>query len=174
MDLPEYLYHVTYYGKLPSIAERGLVPSGSAGLGSILQQGYDYHSRGKVFLTELGGVFFWHGRLEAGAENESDNPYEDGLTPVVLRIDIDNSDFSVDPDELGTRDAVRDAFYTTETIGPEDIEVYNGSEWVPIEDWDTIDPEGAYEFEDDPDSDEPLAHFREYYDDPLFPPEAAP
>jgi len=172
--LPEYLYHVTYYGKLSHIAERGLVPSGSAGLGAQIQQGYDYHSRGKTFLTTLDGVFFWHSRFEESATASSDNPLEDGLTPVVLRIDTYASDFAVDPDELGTRDALADAYFTTETIEPDAIDVWNGREWVLVEDADTVDPARAYNFEDDPDSDEQLAFFKEHYDNPLFPPEAAP
>ena len=50
------LYHVTYWRRLDSIDTRGLVVGASRSIGSA---GYDAHVKGKIFLTETDGVFFW-------------------------------------------------------------------------------------------------------------------
>ena len=58
-----YVYHVTFYNRLSSISDRGLVPVGGAQGSTLGRGGYAGHSQGKVFLTELEGVPFWYGGM---------------------------------------------------------------------------------------------------------------
>lgn len=180
-DEPEYVYHVTYYGRLGSIAERGLVPGRARAIGG---PAYDAHAKGRIFLTEVDGVFFWHARAEEHAEHQSDDVLEDELIPVVLRVDLDFLEEDLIEDPLGTRDANHDAWLTSEAIDPDYIEVYDGDEWILVEDWRDIDPEIAIdteiqevddedeEDEDDGYGDEPVELHSFKVDSPLLPPEA--
>lgn len=186
------LFHVTYYAFLDNISELGLVPSEGYGIGQRIGGWYAHHSSGKLFLTGPGGVIFWHSRLEQHADSASDTPYEDGLTAVVLRLVSDPDD--LEDDEIGSRDACGDAYYTRQTIPPDEIEVWAGKHgWIPIEEWDTIDPAQAWTFEENPDVDwdDPdldtedsdlfdedgnprmLAWHKENHENPLYPPDEA-
>lgn len=152
-DEPEYLYHVTFYSALPSIAERGLQAGRGGGIGGAA---YGAHRAGSIFLTEGGGVAFWTARAEQWAEDRSDNVEEDGLAPVLLRIDTSSIDMDrCVEDHLGTRDARHDAFKCPFSIGAEDIEVWAGAngdgEWVDVEDYDEIPIDEAYETDSDDD-----------------------
>ncbi len=155
------LYHVTYASRLPDITEEGLRPNAprSIGVGDM----YDAHTKNRVFLTEGDGVYFWHNRAEDFAEHASDNPLEDGLVPVVLRVDPDCIDYANElvSDELGTRDASADAFFIQapmEPIGSDCLEVFDGEEWVPLG-TENLDLESAFDVEepDPPDCDDDCA-----------------
>ena len=130
---PSPLYHVTYLNRIPSIAEHGLVPNAPPTMqGAWLQR----YSRGKVFLTEAKGVPWWIYHLEEHAGASTDTP-EEGWAPVVLRC-WDDRVMSLDPE--GTRDARwNNAWFTTEPIRPEWFELWDGFEWVELED---ADPDG--------------------------------
>lgn len=154
------LYHVTYASRLPGIYEEGLRPNAPRAIGA---SAYDAHARDRVFLTEGDGVFFWHSRAEDFAEHASDNPLEDELVPVVLRVDpkcVDYANELVD-DEIGTRDARADAFFIQapmEPIGADCLEVFDGEEWVPLGTED-LDLKSAFDVEepDPPDCDDDCA-----------------
>jgi hypothetical protein len=145
------LYHVTFFKNMPSIAAEGLKP----GAGSSIGQGAGYkdHSTGNVFLTEFNGVIFWYGKAEDWAEHSSDNVYEDELVPVVLRIFLD--DESLSEDELGFKDSgYNEAFKTKQGIPPEHMEVWSGSKWIDVEDYNSIDILDALIVEENEESEE--------------------
>jgi hypothetical protein len=156
-----YAYHVTYYRDLGSIEEGGLNPGGGAALG---RGGYSGHSRGRLFMTEEAGLFFWFGRMEEHASDLSDDPLEDGYVPVVLRFPEPEE---TETDEPGTQDSTSESFYSEEGVDPGSIEVWNGGSWVFLSDWGSIDPSGSFdvdEFED-----EVMHVFKDVRQNPLFP-----
>lgn len=130
-DAP-FLFHVTYYGRLGAIEEDGLVPGRARAIGG---KAYDAHARSRVFLTEGEGIRFWFNRAKDHAEHNSDAPLDDGLVPVVLRIDLRKIDESrISNDEPGSGDAKHAAFFYPEAISADAIEVWNGEQWGPIDD----------------------------------------
>ena len=155
--LPAYLYHATHLGKIQDdgygIAEDGLVPSRSSQFGG----GYDGNSIGRVFFTGKTGVSHWFNKMGDLAEyygEFKDTETVGYWTPVVLRIATQyRSPFY--KDELGSRESLRPAFFTTEAIEPEGIDIWDGDSWVPVEDADIegmMDEAGEaaeYEYDDD-------------------------
>lgn len=138
-----YAYHVTFFKNLSSIDQNGLGPQGgtpSLGIGGVAG-----HSKGNLFLTEEGGIDFWFQRMSEHAEHQSDNAFEDELVPVVLRFPWPSN---IIEDEAGSQDANADAFMTQSNIDPDDIQIYNGSSWVDISEWHTLDMESAFEIEE--------------------------
>ena len=132
-EVQEPLYHVTYYKNLEGIAESGLIPEAGESIGA---PGLRFHKRNRVFLTGKGGILFWMSRAKDFAYYYSDAPAEDGLVSVVLRI-VAYED--IEEDELGTRDSGYNPAYLCECeIDPEDIEVFDGGWWLPIEDWEQV------------------------------------
>jgi hypothetical protein len=135
------LYHVTYYNRLSSIAKHGLVPNAAPSIGGAA---YVTHKRGNIFLSEADGVAFWFSRAEAWADHHSESPGDDDLVPIVLSV-LRPDDDSLKIDKPGTRDALADAYLCACEIPPDEISVYDGSAWIPISDWNIIDPELGFE-----------------------------
>ena len=156
----EHAYHVTYYKDLGSIDEQGLNPGGGGTMG---RGGYSGHSRGRLFMTEESGLFFWFGRMEEHASDLSDDPLEDGYVPVVLRFPEPDAEV----DEPGTQDATADSFYSEEGIESDAIEIWNGSSWASLSGWRGIDPSGS--FDEDEFEDEVMHVFKDIDENPLFP-----
>ena len=152
MDDDDYLYHVTYYANLGTIAARGLRPGAGGGIGG---SAYDAHRRGAIFLTEADGVFFWATRAEEWTESRSDDIEGDGLAPVLLRVEASKVERFCEDDELGSRDARSDAYRCTTTISPDDLEVWAGvddeGEWVDVDDYGEIPYDDAFETDSDGD-----------------------
>ena len=123
----DYLYHVTYVGSLPNIASGGLHPGGGVSFG----KGYSGYSAGKLFLTAWDGVGFWIDRLGDMANNRADNPVQDGLIPIVVRVP-DRAFEELEDDPVGSKDSMSDAYTTTESIHPSILEVWDGANWAPI------------------------------------------
>lgn len=117
------LYHCTYAKNLSAIARRGLIPGLSGGLLRAVQGN---NLRG-VYLTAWEGVRFWMGRLEAWAEHDYDYPADEGLVPVVLRVE---TACPVVPDALGTRDAAAAAVVCPRPIAPGALRVWDGGAWI--------------------------------------------
>ncbi len=131
----EELYHVTFAGSLEAIQRQGLLP----GSGGKFGGGYAGHSEGKLFLTEPGGVFFWHHRIAATV-----TPMERAEeTPVVLRfVPTADEEEAMQEDEIGTKDAMAEAYMFKGSVPPERLKMWDGSEWVSLND---VDPEGLVE-----------------------------
>jgi hypothetical protein len=127
----ETYFHCTYAKNLAGIARRGLVPSPTPGLLRAVAKNH----RG-VYLTEPGGILFWFGRLENWAFNDSDDPLEDGLVPVVLKV---TTACKLIEDELGTEHARARAAVCPRPIPPGAIRVWDGTSWIPIRDHESID-----------------------------------
>jgi len=126
-EADEYLYHVTYLNRLPNISVSGLVPGSVANFGG----GYEGHSQRKIFLTVDNGISFWMDRLGNIAENESDRPVQDGWNPVVLRVRTENLE-DLHEDEVGSRDAREVAYYVEDSINPDELEFWDGSDWESV------------------------------------------
>jgi hypothetical protein len=124
------LYHVTYMANLGDIAADGLVPGRRSAIGSMA---LDHHRAGRIFLTEFDGVPYWFSRAEDFAVDMSDDPADDELVPVVLRIN-DPPDDDLQEDVEGSRDARRDAYYCECAIDAAQIDVFDGEAWVAIAD----------------------------------------
>jgi len=150
------LYHVTYHGRLPSIADHGLRPGERRSIGAAF---YDRHRKGAIFLTEASGLSFWHERAEEWAHAQADNLIDEGYVPVVLRVPDPDCEY----DEPGSRDAKHDAYRCLKAIDPKEIELWNGRAWVPVEDYDTLDPSDAADEE---------GFMVAFWDNALVPPEA--
>ena len=156
---PKYLYHATHLGKVPGIADDGLV-AGSGGQFA----GYGGHSKGRVFFSDFDGLSFWLNRMEALAEHGSDFNWPDDAAewaPVALRLDLDELPEPVAfyEDALGARDSLALAVFAAQSIPPEALEVWDGTQWESVEDADLEgmiqDAENAAEREwdeDDPDT----------------------
>ena len=135
---PTYSYHVTFYNRLETIANRGLVPVESMrpGASSLGRGGYAGGSAGKVFLTERAGVDFWYDRAELAAHDMSDDPLTEGFVPVVLRTP---SPKGKRKDEAGSADSTFKAWYVKQKIPAGAIEVWDGGGWLPVGEWREVD-----------------------------------
>ena len=166
-----FLFHVTYHGRLGAIARRGLTPGSARAIGG---PALDAHSRGRVFLTDADGLRFWHSRAEEHAEHNSDTPLDDGLVPVVLRVDRKGMGGELEDDPQGSDDASADAFLYSERIEPARLEVWNpaGEEWTPLSQLEGTDfpaaDEGGERREEDG---EELQFLRDASESPFMPPE---
>ncbi len=162
----EYLYHVSYYRNLDSIASSGLMPAGN----NTLSPGYASHAKGRVFMTESDGVSFWFHRCEQFAEANSDDIYDEGWVPIVLRIPYEGE---LNDDDLGTQDARANAYYVNEAVEPDEIEAWNGSSWISIGDAGSIDTLQAFDVQTETDDEEDGGEERTLYyfknSNPLLP-----
>lgn len=158
----EMAYHVTYFRNLQSVADDGLSPGGGSAMG---RGGYSGHSRGRLFMTEKAGLFFWFGRMEEHASDLSDDPLEDGYVPVVLRFPEPEGS---EEDEPGTSDARATSLFSERGVDPSDIELWDGSSWVQVSDWGSLDPSVSFDSEEDDDGEE-LRYFKPVDDNPLYP-----
>lgn len=134
-------YHVTFVASLPDIAARGLLP----GRRPRLMTRVGRNLRG-VYLTDASGLLFWFGRMEEFSHAESDNPEEDGLVPVVLRVE---TTCPVVEDVLGSEHARAAAVVCPRPIAPGAIRVWNGSSWVAVKQG--VDEKLGVEWVDDED-----------------------
>lgn len=129
-----YAYHVTTLGRISNIIGRGL------GGGSSHFSNYGDYSAGRNFLTDHDGVSFWFERVSAHAEANSDD--QKVAIPVVLRIDIsDIPEEDFQDDEIGSRDSRSDSFIYEKTIQPDMVEVFTGSDYIPLEELEGMDDE---------------------------------
>lgn len=142
-------FHVTTYDRLPDIAEDGLVPGRGRGIGSAA---YDAHRKGHVFLADADDLDRWHSLAERWAEYATDKPCEEDIIPVVLRVAIDEDALEVD--DVARREGAYGSWKYKGDIEPEYLEVFTGTEFVPVEDWGTFDPTDACEWVEEEDLEE--------------------
>lgn len=95
------------------------------------------------------------------AEYQSDNLLEDEVVPVVLRIIKSNDDI----EDLSAEQAgLHNEYQRSEIIEPEDIEVFDGKNWIPIENYESIDIKQALTKEkaDEDDLDKEFYYYFKY------------
>lgn len=160
-----YLYHVTYAVALPDIEETGLRSAAGPGIG-----GAGYDKLQGVFFTEPEGVSFWYSKAEQWAEHRSDDLLEDELVPLVIRADTDDLEILYEDTE-GTRDAGGATAWVTENVEPEAIEVWDGEEWVPLEDFGEVGLEEA--FKEDEYEGDTWSVLLDDFENPFYPPDEA-
>jgi hypothetical protein len=104
-----YLYHVSSYPNARNILQEGLQPGYG---GSTFSGGaYEGYSKGKAFVTDPEGVDFWKNRVEAYLQHNNDK------APALATLRIPkNKVTDLQIDELGTRDAYANAYYSTKPI----------------------------------------------------------
>ena len=142
MSAPEWLYHVTSYASLEPIAAHGLLPAGRSALSSTIPSD---HLEGAIFLTEADGLNFWYQRAEEAMVHGSDDPREEGYTPVVLRTPF----VQCEEDYLGSRDAGGAAAYRCEfELAADELEYFDGQGWRPIDEWEGLDTGQAWDEDD--------------------------
>lgn len=147
-DELSYLYHVTFFRRLPGIARRGLISGAAPSIGGT---SLDEHRRGAIFLTVYGGLPFWQERAAGWAYHYADDLYGEGYIPVVLRVrDEGVLVDACDTDVPGTEDAGAYAVKCLlDQLSPEDLEVYWGGDWLPVESFEEIDILEAFDHDDD-------------------------
>jgi hypothetical protein len=123
-----FIYTVTTADRLESIAQDGLIPGAKRSIGS---SSLDGHAKGRLFFTEKDGLSFWLMRAEQSIEHNFDDYAELGIVPVILRA-IKNK-LVLTPDEIGTSDSGHLAFFTVSPVEPNKIEIWNGSNWVGLD-----------------------------------------
>lgn len=175
-DQDGWLYHVTFAGRLEDIAEGGLRPNAPRAIGGVA---YDAHRKGKVFFTQRAGGFHWFGKVEEWGRDATEDMLEAGFTPVVLRV-LDD-DPNLEEDTVANSETIHaHAWFLKRTIPPEEIEVWTGTEWVPIEEWHLVDVESSYTVESDPGDEESglepteWNQLKSWRENPLFPKELHP
>jgi hypothetical protein len=156
-------YHTTYARNLPEIAERGLRPSVSEDRKSLLRA-VPGNLRG-IYLAEEGGVNFWFNRLEEWARYDTENPVEEELVPVVLRV---TTSCPVVEDPIGSRDSMYLSVVCQRHIVPGALRLWNGSKWVPVSKG--VDPYKGARWVDDEDFEEGgYYELMDSYESPLMP-----
>ena len=145
----ETLYHATYLRNLDGIARHGLKVRAAGG---SLLRAVPGNVRG-IYLSEWRGVPFWFGKLRDWANYDSDNPVEDRLLPIVLRVTT-ACDTIEDPH--GMRDAYARAVVCRRPIVPGAIQFWNGNRWVRLSSvaGPGVDPAPGADWKDDEDMDE--------------------
>lgn len=140
----EYLYHITLYRNLSSIAANGLVGGNGVGIGAGGNAG---HSKGRLFVTDKSGLRFWYMRAQEHAENRYDDLFVSEAVPIVLRwIEKDQT---YEYDDPGSNDSKADAWFTTDNVDPNEIECFDGMEWIPLTEWKSIDLTDALDMDED-------------------------
>ena len=131
---------------------------------SIGGTAYNSHVKGKIFLTEKGGIPYWISKSSDFAEHNFDNIYEDQLVPVVLRASVNDIE-GIENDALGTKDSNIDAWMSVNGIPAEIIEIWNGNSWVDISNYESLNIEDALYSEGD--GEDKLWYFKK--DSPFIP-----
>jgi hypothetical protein len=152
----EWAYQVTFLRNLDSISNDGLVPGVGGGIGI---GAYSAWSRGKVFFGGPGSLSYWFNKLELHAQDRSDDPLDDGFVPVVLRFPIPDD---VEHDDVAAKESIsaEESYYVTDPVNPDEMEVWDGSSWIPVSDWGSID--GSLSFDVDVDVDDETGEESEY------------
>ena len=138
----DYMYHVTYYKDLGSIADSGLNPGGGSAMG---KGGHSGHSRGRTFMTEKDGLSFWFGRMEEHAEADSDDPLGEGYVPVSLRFPKPKG---LEEDEAGTSDAMAESYFLEGSVPPGEVELWDGNSWIALTSWESVNPEESFDVDE--------------------------
>lgn len=159
----EPFFHTTYTARLKSIAERGLVIGAARSIGTT---SYDAHAQQGVFLSGPDGVAYWYEKAQAFANDRSDDVVADGLVPVVLRFYVEEDDEMFEDDVANSESVHADAWISPEPIDRDELEVWDGAEWISIEHWEYVDPEQGAEWEE---VDEEVGYWTLPLDPPLLP-----
>jgi len=105
----DHYYHVTLKRNLPSIRKYGLVPGSEPTFSN-----YKDYTAKKVFLCELGAINYWKERVAIQFSHD--------VKLVVLKIPK-TTVTKVLSDTRGTDDSYQPAYYTQETIPPQNIKI---------------------------------------------------
>jgi len=115
---PEYLYHGTFAKNIPSIIEKGLLPSEETNWGGKLGE----DSIGKVFFTESPEDTLYYTTI---VFKEKIDSYEMASYPIVLRISFLASNFIKEEKD-------KKIWYTNEFIPSSNIDFLWVGEWKPL------------------------------------------
>lgn len=142
------VYHITYYRNLDSINDNGLDYQDYGGANFEKNHLIQNSRNGNFFTTDIKQIHNWLHVLEYQANDKSDNIYEDGLIPIILKFNINRNSFNIDQHSEYPK-----SYFTRKIINPQSIFCWNGSGWIPIYSWerisldkfvDYIDEDGGY------------------------------
>jgi hypothetical protein len=137
------VYHVTFYRNLDSISDIGLDYNEFGGANFQKTHLIQNSRNGNFFTPDLKQVANWVDTLTQNANDRSDDIYEDGLIPIVLKFTVNRNTFTPDQHSEYPK-----SYYTKKIIHPANIQVWNGSNWVSINDWGSIDLSKFVDWED--------------------------
>ena len=89
-------YHVTYYCYLDSISNTGLDFEQLGGSNYFKPHLISNSQQGTFFVTNIEGVKHWIGVMEDQAAHRSDDIYEDGFIPVILKFNLNKNKYQPD------------------------------------------------------------------------------
>lgn len=159
------VYHVTYYCYLKSISNAGIDFENNSGSNYFKPHLISNSQQGTFFVTNIEGVKHWIGVMEDQATHRSDDIYEDGFIPVILKFRLNQNKYQPDPEKETEFDRK-----TTRKIPPEGIMVWSGKQWLPIYEWENVNTSYFVDFEDNPDdSEKPFCYIRSPYQKPFKP-----
>lgn len=122
-------YHITPMRNLPSIRESGLDPA----RGGQNMQNYRWNTGGKIFISGPTAISHWHHIVEQH-DLHSNEPSRWSV-PVVLRFPMAFLEEEPAWDEGVKHDSSGDDSWVTDSdIPPEYIDVWDGEQWIPLED----------------------------------------
>jgi hypothetical protein len=111
----EYYYHVTLAPYLPLIQKNGLLIGRRHTVSN-----YATHSKGKIFLCDIGNVEWWKHTIEAHAFDQFDDETYHECIAVKIKKDLLQN---VKLDREGTSDSRGNCYYVTKNIPAEVIEL---------------------------------------------------
>jgi len=127
----KYVYHVTFFNRLSKISEIGLVPIVAVDDGKAMmgRSGFGRGKGAKLYLTCAEGIQYWYDVAAAIAVSMEGDSYQEGYTPVVLRV---RHPVVLGSDNEGSSLADAPAYTCDQAISPEVLELWNGFLWVSI------------------------------------------
>jgi len=100
--------------------------------------------QGNFFTTNLNQVHNWIKTLDYQAQNKSDNIYEDGLFPIILKFNLNRNSFEKDQ-----HSEYPDSYFSRRIVQPQSIFCWSGVNWIPIEQWSRLKTSYFVSYNDD-------------------------
>ncbi len=161
----KHLFHITHYGRLPTISKLGLLPDEEPYVGAESRD-----STGPIFLTPAASIAFWAAQTKVWTEARYENPKEALAAPVLLRVPGHYARLS-EHDVSAARASHILGYRCALAIPPCAIQLWAGTpargRWVGADDWREVPFDEAFdrELEDG----EAFYYLREVYPSPLLP-----
>lgn len=138
------VYHITYYRNLDLISDSGLDYEEHGGANFFKPHLQNNSRLGNFFTNDINQIHNWIDTLDYQANHQSDNIFEDGLIPIILKFNINRNTHNKDQ-----HSEYPNSYYTKKLIQPQGIQCWNGKNWIPILQWHQINLNDFVDFIDD-------------------------